>query len=269
MTQINSQEGKTLFGLNPDNYDQARPAYPNWMFSILKDQKAIFPGAVTLEIGAGNGLATRPLIEQGAEPLTLIESDERFAPLLRSIADEASGKCSIFHEPFESVQLPEASFDLAVIATAFHWLDPDTRVAKLAKVLRANGYVALLWNLFQDPSRPDPFHDATNELLANLAVSPSDTKDRLPFALDRQTIEKEFNQRDAFELVMYAESHWTLTYTTAQIVQLYEGFSGILRLSNNDRKQLLDRLAQIVEVDFGGVAQRNMTSPLYLFRRRS
>ena len=189
--------------------------------------------------------------------------------MLNAIASEASGDCSICHETFENVQFADASFDLVVVATAFHWLDPTTRVTKLASLVRENGYVVLLWNVFQDINCPDPFHEATKELLANLATSPSGAPDKLPFALDRKAIENEFVCGGNFELAVYAESHWTLTYTTTQMVQLYEGYSAIARLDANDRKQLIDRLAGIVELDFGGSAVRNMTSPLYLFRRRS
>jgi SAM-dependent methyltransferase len=37
-----------------------------------------------------------------------------------------------------------AGFDVVVCATAFHWLDPDTRLARVARLLRPGGVLALV-----------------------------------------------------------------------------------------------------------------------------
>lgn len=266
MKPMHEREGRALFGQNAPGYDSVRPAYPAWMTTLLAEQRALFPGAVTLEIGAGNGLATRQLMAFGAAPLTLLEPDERFAPLLRSIIGTAGSAAKVRSEPFEEAVLDSASFDLVVSATAFHWLNPETRVAKLSRIVKPGGHVALLWNVFQDVNRPDPFHEATNHLLARLDSSPSSTPDKVPFALDRQAREKEFLQ-DGFELLLYAESHWQLNLDPEQVGKLYEGFSSIARLPEARRYQILDELVHIANTTFAGLVTRNMTSPLYLFRR--
>jgi hypothetical protein len=79
---IDRQEGRRLFGLNPQRYDEARPDYPPWIYQHLREIGALVEDTATLEIGAGSGRATRRLLEYGANPLTIIEPDERFAPLL-------------------------------------------------------------------------------------------------------------------------------------------------------------------------------------------
>lgn len=256
-----------MFGHNVSGYNQVRPAYPKWIYSLLAEQKALFPGAATLEIGAGNGLATRQLIKYGVSPLTLLEPEEKFAPLLRSIIEASACTADIRHEAFEDAHFEPSSFDLVVIATAFHWLNPNTRTEKLAHVVKPNGYVALLWHVFGDSSRPDPFHKATAKLLGNLEASPSTEPDKVPFALDRDAREREFLQSGSFELDLYAESRWQLTLNPEQVRMLYEGFSSIARLPELRRSQLLDELARIAETDFSGEVTRNMTSLLYLFRR--
>ena len=80
---IDRREGRRLFGLNPEGYADARPPYPEEIYRFLVARGAIAPGTTTLEIGAGNGLATRRLIELGANPISVIEPDERFADVLR------------------------------------------------------------------------------------------------------------------------------------------------------------------------------------------
>lgn len=267
MNLIDELEGRTLFGHNVSGYNEVRPAYPKWIYTSLAEQKALFPDAATLEIGAGNGLATRQLIKYGVSPLTLLEPDKRFAPLLRFLIEASACAVEIRHEVFEDARFEASSFDLVVIATAFHWLNPNTRVEKLSQIVKPNGYVALLWNVFGDSSRADPFHEDTVDLLGSLDASPSHAPDNVPFALDRQAREREFLQDGSFELALYAESRWKLKLNPEQVRMLYEGFSNIARLTEARRSQILAELAHIAETKFAGLVTRNMTSLLYLFRR--
>lgn len=264
MTTIHHHEGRIAFGNNSSAYDAARPPYPDELFTALLEQGALFAGAHTLEIGPGNGLATKRLLAMHATPLTLVEPDQRFSDILSGFVGD---NCRVVYAPFEAVTLDPASFDLAVIATAYHWLDPHTRVAKLARIVKPGGFVALLWNVFQDTTRADPFHEATKALLSGLANSPSGAPDQLPFALDQQAREKEFSASGCFRLAVYVEHRWTLTLDTERVVKLYEGFSSIARLAAPERTAILDALARIAERQFHGVVERHMTSPLYLFER--
>ena len=43
---------------------------------------------------------------------------------------------------FEDWPLPDEPFDLVLAATAFHWIDPDVRVVKVADALRPGGVLA-------------------------------------------------------------------------------------------------------------------------------
>ena len=267
MSLIAEREGRLAFGHNPIGYDAVRPPYPEVIFLLLKEQGALFPGATTLEIGAGNGLATRQLLALGANPLTVLEPDSRFAPLLQSLPKPAQCDYQIIHRAFEEVQFDDATFDLVVSATAFHWLAPTTRVEKLWQVLKPDGYVALFWNTFQDLSKADPFHEATARLFRGISTSPSHRPNEIPFALDRQAREAEFLRGARFALAVYLELHWTLTLDTQQMRLLYESFSQIARLPSEERTALLDALVQVAEAEFKGIVNRNLTTPLYLFRK--
>jgi SAM-dependent methyltransferase len=265
---IDRSEGRRLFGLDPDHYCDARPDYPAAIYRLLVEHGAIRPGSATLEIGAGPGLATRRLLELGADPLTVVEPDARFEASLEALAAEASARMQIVTAAFEEAALPTAAFDLVAAATSYHWLDPNVALAKIAAVLRPGGHVALWWNIFGDLDRPDPFHDATRELLADTAISPSGAPDAIPFGLDRAAREAEFARSGEFAEVVYAESKWTLTLDTARVGKLYEGFSHIQRMPALARERLLVQLMEIADAEFGGRVERNVISPIYLARRR-
>jgi SAM-dependent methyltransferase len=260
--RIHRSEGRNLFGLDPQGYDASRPDYPDWIFEELSTSRALFEGAATVEIGPGTGLATRRLIEFGASPITLIEPDERFAHMLSLATANGRGTFTVLHESFEQAPLADGEFDLAVAATAFHWIEQEYGLRKLRRILRNGGTAALIWNVFQDLDKEDPFHDATRQILAPLSVSPSGAPDSIPFALDRTAREADAQQA-GFSSVTYSESRWSLVLDTEQVAKLYEGFSHIQRLDNAARSTVIDGIRKIAADEFGGRVERNMTSCLY------
>src|SRR5271156_6674162 len=160
---IHRMFGRQAFGRDPAGYDAARPAYPGWVFDFLRERCGLVPNAATFEIGAGTGTATRRLLELGANPLLAVEPDDRLAAFLRKTIPDKALKVVV--APFEEAVLQEASFDLGLSAPAFHWLNEDFALTKVAKLLRPGGWWAMLWNVFGDSCRPDPFHEATKSLV--------------------------------------------------------------------------------------------------------
>ncbi len=180
-SSIHRTFGRQACGLDPGGYHAARPSYPDWVFDVLRERGSLAPSVATFEVGAGTGTATRQLLELGANPLIAVEPDDRLASFLCSaIPDKA---LTVLIATFEEAALPEASFDLGLGATAFHWLTEDLALTKVAKLLRPGGWWAVVWNVFGDSHRPDSFHEATKLLLSGPST-PSDGNRDTPFALD-------------------------------------------------------------------------------------
>src|SRR5215831_17358679 len=255
--------GRQAFGRDPAGYDTARPAYPDWVFDFLRQRCTLVPDTVTFEIGAGSGTTTRQLLELGANPLLAIEPDERLAAFLRKgVPDKA---LTVVVALFEEVVLQEASFDLGLSATAFHWLNEDFALTKVAKLLRPGGWWAMLWNVFGDSDRPDPFHEATKSLL-NQPLSPSAGNGEVPFALDAEARVAALERTDAFDSIEHRTSTWSLVLDADQTVALYATYSNIN--IRPDREKVLNKLFRIARDEFQGCVTRNMITSLYVARRR-
>lgn len=257
--------GREAFGLDPTGYDDARPAYPETLYAILREEAGLRPGARLLEIGAGTGTATRALLTHDPARLVAVEPDTRLAAWLRNSTPDP--RLQVIEGAFEDVTLPPGDFDLACSATAFHWLDTAPALAKLFEALRPGGSVALFWNVFGDTGRPDPFHDATQSLFAQEIPSPSQgAPERLPYALDEESRLADLTAA-GFKGSQAYFWRWTLPLDPLGVRALYSTYSNVNALPAADRERLLDGLAEIAERAFDGRVERNMTTALYVARR--
>jgi SAM-dependent methyltransferase len=254
--------GREAFGLDPAGYDAARPAYPEWVFEFLRDHCGLGLGRAAFEIGPGTGTATRRLLDLGVNPLVAVEADARLAAFLRGKVPDK--RLAVVVAPFEEAILEEDSFDLGVSATAFHWLEEDPALKKVAKLLRPGGWWAMIWNVFGDSSRPDPFHEATKVLLGE-PLSPSAGNGDVPFALDAEARIAALERVGAFDSIEHRTSTWTLVLDPEQAVALYATYSNVA--IRPDREEALNELRRIARDEFEGCVTRNMISSLYVARR--
>jgi len=259
---ISRSFGREAFGADPSNYHAARPAYPEWVFDVLCDRCGLGRGTATFEVGSGTGIATRRLLDLGADPLTAVEPDERLANFLKkTIPDKA---LTVVTSTFEDAVLDEGNFDLGVSATAFHWLNEDQGLAKAARLLRPGGWWAMVWNIFGDTGRIDPFHEATKGLLAGPSGPSEGVGGRPHFALDVEARMAALQRTKVFDMIQHRQEAWTLTLDAEQTVALYATYSNIN--IRPDKDAVLAELGRIARTEFGGRVSRNIVTSIYIAR---
>ncbi len=264
-TKLTRQFGRQAFGENPADYHSSRPAYPEWVYATLASRCGLRRNIVVFEIGAGTGTATRRLLDLGADPLTAVEPDQRLAGFLRTNNPDKALKLVV--APFEDALLGEEAFDLGVSATAFHWLDEDPALVKVASLLRPGGWWAAVWNVFGDELQPDPFHEATKELLLGPPANPAAGKGNIPFGLDSVARLAALRRTGAFDVVEDRTSRWSLVLDADQTVSLYATYSNVI--ARLDREAVLAEIGRIARNVFMNRVVRNMTTSLYIARRAS
>jgi SAM-dependent methyltransferase len=262
--QIDRGAGRALFGADPARYDRARPGYPDRVWTVLRERCGVGPGAHVLEIGPGTGLATRRLLALGAGPLVAVEPDAALAEYLVSTLGPAAGRVDVLIAAFEEVAVPDAAFDAAVSASAFHWVEPATGLARVAAALAPGGWWAAWWNIHGDPDGSDPFHDATTAILRDLPRSPSGTT--RPYALDADARGRELAAA-GFVDIGHEVIRWTATFSTERTRELYATFSPIASRPPAERERVLDRVARVAEEEFGGRVDRPMVTAIHTARR--
>ena len=258
---------RRLFGGDPGGYDRARPDYPARVYEILTARCGLRPGTAMLEIGPGSGLATRRLLALGAAPLVAVEPDERLATYLSRRLRAAGHAIDLRVAAFEEAALEEASFDLVVSATAFHWLNQPVALAQVGRILRPGGWLANWWNVFGDSFGVDAFHEATKHVMEPLGRPAANADGRLPFPLDAEARLADLRAAGVFDEIDHEIMPWPARFTPSQIRALYGTFPNVSGLPEPRRAAVLDALAAIAERDFGGLVERTFYTAIYIARR--
>jgi SAM-dependent methyltransferase len=143
-------------------YQRGRPGYPPAAVDFLAATLRLGPGRTVVDLAAGTGKLTRPLIATGAE-VVAVEPVAEMRAVLPAGARAVDGTA-------EAIPLATESADAVVVAQAFHWFDGDAALAEIHRVLRPGSALALVWNRRR---MDEPVNQAIEELIAPHRGHPS------------------------------------------------------------------------------------------------
>lgn len=127
-----------------DVYERARPGYPLLAVEWAAGSKR----RTVLDLAAGTGKLTTGLVTLGHDVVAV----EPLEGMVRQLINSLPSVRPVMGVA-EQLPIADGSFDAAVVAQAFHWLDAERTFAELARVLRPGGPLALMWNV-RDQSVP-------------------------------------------------------------------------------------------------------------------
>jgi ubiquinone/menaquinone biosynthesis C-methylase UbiE len=132
---------RTLFDEVAELYDDSRLGYPGDIVDFVIATAGVGAGSDVLEVGCGTGQLTKSLAGRGFR-LMAIDIGASMVGVAQRRLDGSAVSFQV--ASFEDFAAADASFDLIVSATAFHWVDPEVRFRKPARLLRRGGWLALL-----------------------------------------------------------------------------------------------------------------------------
>jgi SAM-dependent methyltransferase len=245
-------------------YARARPPYPQALVDDLVAAVGLRPESRVLEIGCGTGLMTVPIAETSARILAL-ELGAELAAVARGALSRFPA-VEVIVADFDRWTPPPGPFDLVVIATAFHWLDPATRVAKCTAALEPGGTLAVVethWGV--GPTR-DRFTIESQACYARW--HPENAPNYIPPTLDALPLRTDELDRCAqLEPASLRRYPVERRYTTAQYRDLMATWSTVLTLDEARRTGLLDCISALIDASFGGAVLRHDSYSLSLARK--
>ena len=204
-----------------------------------------------------SGKASELFFARGC-PVLGVEADPRMA--------EVAGRKGIEVEvsEFERWDARGRSFDLAISAQAWHWLDPEVAPVRAADALRPGGRLALFWNI----GRHDPdVRAALTAVYEREAPSLAGETSALGMLPDeREGRLGQLARSGRFEATELRAYTWDATYSRDAWLEFLRTHSDHLQLPTGQRESLLRGVAGVID-RLGGTLIFHFTTVLVLTAR--
>jgi SAM-dependent methyltransferase len=249
------REQALVFGEVADQYEAARPSYPDEVFDTVVEFGRLRAGDAALEIGAGTGKATGGFVARGLEVRALEPSPEMAAVLAgKGVPVEVTS--------FEAWPCRPGAFRLVFAAQAWHWVYGEDRYDKAAEALEPGGTIALFWN--SGRAHPEPYKTDNDAVYRRLAP---DLTDAIGDRWTPELLVGDAAVCGEFEPMVEHKVTWRTSYTSAEWIQLLGTHSGHRMLPDDVRTRLHSEIGATIDAH-GGLLPVVYDTLIYLATRR-
>jgi SAM-dependent methyltransferase len=255
---------RTTFEQSARIYHDARPGYPEELFDDLVALSGIPLGGRVLEIGCGTGLATLPLARRGYS-IHCIELGEQLAAVAREHL-AAYPAVSVEVGMFEKTAVEEAAYDLAVSATAWHWIPQPAGYRNVAKALRPGGSIAIWRHEHVWSAAGGDFWIDVQELYErHMPGTEPGLRLQHPDAFTGEA--DAIDASGLFGPVTLRRYVWDIEYDAESYLRLLSTYSGHIDLAEPNRTRLFQGIADLINGPYGGRIVKGYMAILHVARR--
>ncbi len=210
------------FSCLADDYSKYRPGYSE---SVARMLLALVGKPISeidfADVGAGTGIWTRQVANAGVRSVVAVEPNEEMRTAgQRDTRNEAvmwvagSG---------EKTGLLDNAYDLATMASSFHWVDFEKGTREFARILRPGGRFAVLWNPRLTEANPFTQRIETflHDLVPNLRRISSGTSDFTDTLIER------LNNCPWLDDVVYMEARHIVRQTPSAYLGVWRSVNDI------------------------------------------
>lgn len=229
------------FDNNFENYDNIRPGYPKEIYEIISKYKTFDKNSKILEIGAGNGLASREIYSKWHCKLFLIEPGIDFCNFLNKKFGNIKD-IKIENTTFEEYP-NQIFFDAIFSATAFHWLDLSNKYKKSYEMLKNDGLLILYWNYYGIDDIE--MENEMQKIYTKYGIGINDGKNGYERQLE--TIEnrkKEFEENGYFRMLEHKTIKRVKEYTAENNIKLLRTFPDHSKLDEGFFAEIYKKINQ-------------------------
>lgn len=258
---MNLKAESEIFNKAANYYDRFRPGYPQEIIDTLINKTKIKSDSKLLEIGAGSGKATSQLSGKGFN-IFCIEPGE---DLVKKGNEKFKDDTIEFHiGRFEEVDLPKESFDVVFAAQSFHWIPQPYGFEKCAFVLKGNGYLAILYNMYiLKDCEQDRELLTLSEKYGGFAdfVVENKCNERIASIVSNIKNSKRFSDVNVFK------TFWFQDYTADEYFGFLLTGNKILQKSKEEKQKIYSDIVTLANKN-GGVIHRPYLCVLYLTEKQ-
>ncbi|MGI9191218.1 MAG: class I SAM-dependent methyltransferase [Chitinophagaceae bacterium] len=124
---------------NTANYDTFRPSVPA---EILNQVVSLYgePIDCVLDLGCGTGLSTKPWSPYAKQVIGIDPSEE----MLAWASKTSLANIRFMQGSGNAIPLPDGSVDIVACHASIHWMEPESSILEIMRVLKPQGMLVLL-----------------------------------------------------------------------------------------------------------------------------
>jgi SAM-dependent methyltransferase len=239
----------------PELYDRARPSYPEALVDELVELAGLRAGSRVLEAGCGTGKLTAQLAARRVEILCVELGAGLAAIARRNLAPFPA--VEVVTADFDEWDAAGERFDAVVAATAWHWLDPATKHARVAELVVPGGALAVVGTLHVLPEDGDEFFREIQPAYG--AIGEEDDPPPHPDEV-RDVFGDELRATGLFEEIHARRHVWSREYDAEGYVAVLDTYSGHRELAPAAREQLYAAVRRGIAARGGRVRKHYLTT---------
>jgi ubiquinone/menaquinone biosynthesis C-methylase UbiE len=215
------------------DYELGRPGYPAEAVERLLHEIGIESGQTVVDLAAGTGKLTRLLVELLPAEVIAVEP----VAGMRGQLERAVPGVTVLDGTAEQIPLPDGAAHAVFVAQAFHWFRVPEAAAEIARVLDADGALAIVRN--QEVESATATAATAALALVRERVRNPDTRHRV--------WRDELEQTEVFEPF----HEWTVENDVTQDIETFRhriaSRSYIGAMDDDQRGRLLDEVQTVLE----------------------
>lgn len=169
-------DSKSRFANRVADYVKYRPRYPEGVIELMRMHCQLSPKHAIADIGSGTGFLAELFLKNGnavfgVEPNQEMREagEEYLAPYPRFTSINGSA---------ENTNLSDASVSFIIVGQAFHWFEPKATRREFERILRPNGWLAVVWH--DRSTAESDFAKAYDDLLVRFGTDYTRVRDSYP-----------------------------------------------------------------------------------------
>ena len=125
------------------SYDRARPTPPPALLDLLTQLIHLPHPALVVDVGSGTGLSTAIWGERAQRVIGIEPNADMRKVAVRKVEDHPYTAHIEYREGLaHQTGLPDGCADIVTAAQSFHWMEPTSTLAEIARILRPGGLFA-------------------------------------------------------------------------------------------------------------------------------
>jgi ubiquinone/menaquinone biosynthesis C-methylase UbiE len=217
------------------DYELGRPGYPAEAVERLRTEIGIESGHSVVDLAAGTGKLTRLLVDLLPAEVIAVEP---VAGMRAELARVLPG-VAVLDGTAEQIPMPDGAVRAVFVAQAFHWFRVPEAAAEIARVLDADGALAIVRNQ-EVESATAPAVTAALALVRELVPNPSKRHGSWRDELEQTGVFEPFQE-------------WTVNNEVTQDIETFRhriaSRSYIGAMDNDQRARLLDEVQVVLETN--------------------